>query len=344
MSRIEEALRRASQIGPTPADAERSINIEPDLRLTQNHWPMLDIDEYDSEPRPAPAIPVDELVETSAGVDEAVVVTPTRSETRPETSIDGVAAPTDDQSLRRLKTMSEKLVVSEHAQPAVIEPYRKLAATLHQVQIARGTKIIMVASAIAGEGKTLTAVNLALTLSESFRRRVLLIDADLRRPMIHAVFKISNVSGLNEGLNADHEDKLSLVDVSPRLAVLPAGRPNLDPMSALTSERMRRIIKEASMKFEWVVLDTPPVGLLPDANLLGEMVDMVIFVVSAGRTPLAVVERAVKAMNRDRIVGVVLNRAVPSDTHYYQYYGAYAIRAHRRPIIDHGPVVKLVST
>ncbi len=208
--------------------------------------------------------------------------------------------------------LNGKLIVSSEIAPGAVEEYRKLAAALHQVDVARATKVVMVASAGAREGKTLTAANLALTLSKSFKRRVLLVDTDLRRPMVHEVFGVANTAGLNDGLAAPGDVKLSLIEVSPRLTVLPAGPPNPDPMGGLTSERMRRIIDEAASKFEWVVLDTPPVGLLPDAHLLAEMVDMVVLVVNAGTTPLRVVRRAVDALNRKRIAGVVLNRVVAS--------------------------------
>ena len=188
----------------------------------------------------------------------------------------------------------------------------------------------MVASALAGEGKTLTATNLALTLSESYRRRVLLIDADLRRPMIHEVFKIPNVSGLSEGINASRDQKLSLVELSPHLSVLTAGRPEVDPMSSLTSERMRRLLQEASERFEWVVLDTPPVGLLSDATLLADMVDVSILVIAAGLAPFEAVSKAVAALGRDKIIGVVLNRVeqrrLSNGEYYHRYYSNDAAR------------------
>jgi protein-tyrosine kinase len=183
----------------------------------------------------------------------------------------------------------------------------------------------MIASAMAGEGKTLTAANLALTLSESFRRRTLLIDADLRRPTVHKVLDIANMSGLNDVLDAPEDCKLTIIETSPRLSVLPAGRPNPDPMSGLTSDRMRSIISEAAAKFEWVVIDTPPIELLPDASLLAEMVDAVVLVIGAGRTPYKSIERAVNAIGRKRIAGIVLNRAVNlRGAGYYNYYGAAA--------------------
>ena len=83
----------------------------------------------------------------------------------------------------------------------------------------------MVASAVAGEGKTLTAANLALTFSESYQKRVLLIDGDLRRPTLHSVFRLETTSGLADGLSSTSDTKVMVRQVSTRLAVLPAGRP-----------------------------------------------------------------------------------------------------------------------
>jgi protein-tyrosine kinase len=213
----------------------------------------------------------------------------------------------------------DRLVVNDHTTPALAEQFRKLAATLHHAQLTDGIKVIMVTSGMAADGKTLTATNLALTLSESYRRDVLLIDADLRRPSLHEIFQVPNISGLNEGLQADADEKLSTLRVTDTLTLLPAGRPNADPMSSLTSERMRGIIEEASTSFDWVILDTPPVGLLADANLLVDMVDGALLVVLAERTPYKAVSKAVDTVGRDRILGVVLNGSMTrEETEYYE--------------------------
>jgi len=226
------------------------------------------------------------------------------------------------------KHIGEKLMISPAMNPVAAEQYRKLAAALHHLRVERGIKVVMVASAMAGEGKTLTAANVAFTLSESFRQRTLLIDADLRRPTVDKVLDIMNVSGLSDALDAPEDQKLTIVEMSPWLSVLPAGRPNPDPMSGLTSPRMRSIVQEAATKFDWVVLDTPPVELLADASLLFEIVDAVVLVVGAGHTPFRSIERAVNLIDRKRIVGVVLNRAVqPNASRYYGYY--YASRSSR---------------
>src|SRR4029079_15854956 len=129
----------------------------------------------------------------------------------------------------------DKLVVGPNANNALVEQFRKLAATLHQMQLVRGLKTLLITSALATDGKTLTATNIALTLSESYRRRVLLIDADLRRPALHQIFRVPNAAGLNEGFKAKGDGRLSVLKISDTLTLLPAGRPEPDPMSGLTS-------------------------------------------------------------------------------------------------------------
>jgi len=217
-----------------------------------------------------------------------------------------------------------KLVVGASHDSVSTEQYRRLAAALHDAQVAKGLKTVMVTSAVPREGKTLTIVNLALTLSESYGRRVLLIDADLRRPSIHEVLRIHNERGLSEVL-ASTGNELPLVQISHRLWVLPAGRSEKNhPLAGLSSDRMRAVLDDAAGRFDWVLLDTPPIGLLPDAQVLGRLVRAAVFVIRAGMTPFAVVERAMADLGRDFIIGTVLNdvqpKAVPATGYYGHYY------------------------
>lgn len=218
-----------------------------------------------------------------------------------------------------------KLVTSSEISHRALEQYRHIAAVLHQIQLERNARIIMVTSAIAAEGKTLTATNIALTLSGSYRRRVLLVDADLRRPSIHHVFRLRGVTGLSDGLKAENPAPLPLVRVAPQLAVLPAGRPDADPFGVLASDRMRRVLREAAETFDWVIVDTPPVGVLPDTHLLADMVDLAVLIIRAGKGPYPIVQRAINAIGRERIAGVVLNGmdGMGRENHYYyaDYYG-----------------------
>jgi capsular exopolysaccharide synthesis family protein len=213
-----------------------------------------------------------------------------------------------------------KLVLNTDLEPTSVEQYRRMAARLHLAQAQQGTKLVMVTSALVGEGKTLTATNLALTLSESYKKRVLLIDADLRRPGVHELFRIPNFTGLNDGIRSDEDRKVPVIRVTDRLSVLTAGRPDPDPMSVLSSDRMRRVLADAAAAFEWVVIDTPPVALLSDAHLLAMLVDTVVLVVRAGVTPLQAIQKAAQAVGRDRVLGVVLNGAARAPRSVYHYY------------------------
>jgi capsular exopolysaccharide synthesis family protein len=309
MSRIEEALRRAQLVesepetAPDPGLQPAFMDIEPAVALAPAAY--ADIDDLAVEVREASPVDVAAAVDAPPPIAPPV---PPSAAPAPRKRIDG------------------KLVISPAVDPVAVEQYRKLAAALHQLQVERGMKVVMIASAMAGEGKTLTAANVAFTLSESFRRRTLLIDADLRRPTVDRLLDIVNVSGLNDALEAPEDRKLTIVEMSPRLSVLTAGRPNSDPMSGLTSARMQSIVQEAAAKFDWVVLDTPPIELLPDASLLAEIVDAVVLVIGAGHAPFRSIERAVNAIDRKRIIGVVLNRAAQAHESGYYGYGYYENR------------------
>jgi capsular exopolysaccharide synthesis family protein len=312
MSRIDEAMRRASGAGAVEPAPEQTVDdLQPEdaseaTALSREPYP---VEAAEREARPPQTQP--------------------RTEARPdgsyETASQAEPVPASESTLfERLDArLTEKIVVDHNMSPASREQYRRLAAVLHDAHNTSGLRLIMVCSAVAGEGKTLTASNLALTFSESYQKRVLLVDADLRRPSLHTVFRLDTALGLGDGLLSAGETKMLVRQVSPRLAVLPAGRPSSDPMAGLTSARMRRLLDEAKQSFDWVILDTPPVMLLPDAHLLASMVEGAVLVVRAGSTPHELVKRSADAIGRSRILGVVLNRAEGQGRHedHYQYYG-----------------------
>lgn len=281
-------------------------------------------------PRPVPearSIPFPGEPPTLRAEAPEVEVSPDEAEEAPEFLESVADSPSDEPEAGLPATNFATRVVAHNEMGRLpIEQYRKLAAVLHHEQADSGLKVLMVASPLPGDGKTLTAVNLALTLSESYHRRVLLVDGDLRSPSIHRLFGVENVSGLDEGLRDDRERKLTLVEVSPQLTLLPAGRPDSDPMSVLTSTRMRMVLDEAREKFDWVIVDTPPLGLLPDAHLLARMVDGTVLVVAAGCTSYQSAARAAELLGRNRILGVVLNRVnekvfAREHAHARHYYG-----------------------
>jgi capsular exopolysaccharide synthesis family protein len=224
-------------------------------------------------------------------------------------------------------SLAAKLVVRADAEESLVEQFRRLAAALHHAQLQTGARTVMIASAVEKEGKTLTATNLSLTLSQSYQRRVLLVDADLRRPSIHRSFQLDNSRGLGDVLKQKEMDgTLPVHRISPTLWVMTAGRPDSDPMSGLVSETMKQFLLDAADQFDWVVLDTPPVALLTDAKLLAAMIDTALLVVNAKTTPYPLAMRAVEAIGASRVLGVVLNRAERSEVFAGYPYYSYSYR------------------
>jgi capsular exopolysaccharide synthesis family protein len=190
-------------------------------------------------------------------------------------------------------------------------------------------KTVMITSAVPQEGKTLTLVNLALTLSESYERRVLVIDADLRCPSMHMLLDISNERGLSEALRDNHQP-LPFISVSGRLSALTAGHPGPRPLARLTSTQMAEVVTKSAAEFDWVLIDTPPVGVLPDAQVLARLAGAVLFVIRAGSTPAAAVQRAIGELGPDSIIGTVLNHVDERYVPEAGYYSHYATATHRR--------------
>jgi len=213
-------------------------------------------------------------------------------------------------------------VVTGTANMTSIEQYRRLCAALHHAQVERKLQTVMVTSALPKDGKTLTVLNIALTLAESYARRVLMIDADMRAPGLHTLLNVPNTCGLSDLLLEEHQE-LPLIEVSPRLSLVTAGKPGGAPLAGLTSTRMEDVLDEASRRFDWVLVDTPPVGLLSDAQVLARLIGAVIFVVGAGSTPIAAVQRAIAELGAESIVGLVLNRVDDTRIPAADYYGHY---------------------
>jgi capsular exopolysaccharide synthesis family protein len=307
MSRVEEALRRArgesgllgAVEGPTTATYEQFLDRPTDVPMAVA-VPAASESTPDADATPAPP----------------AAETPDPSE--PRALVEEPDGPEPPDAAWTLESATG-------THPIAQEQYRRLAAALHKARLDHGTKVVMVVSALPGEGKTLTSSNLAMTLGGSFRYRVLLIEADMRRPRMQDVFGFSPEGGLAEVLAGRLERQRATLHVTRQLDVLPAGRPTNDPVSGLVSPRLRDLVDGAASDYDWIVIDTPPIEILPDSHLLAEMADAAVLVVKAGHTAFAAVQRAIGALGRDRILGVVLNRAeekaVMGD--YYQYYTGY---------------------
>ncbi len=315
MGRISDALKRSKtgvvvRRGPgSPSDAEEGLRfLGAEQASVVGPWILDDEPERarlsgpPAVPAPAPTAPAEHA---SASVLPDVLI---QKRPAPAWSPSSAAA--------------GRLILSAGLSDVAREQYRRLAAALEEIQADRGIKVVMITSAVTAEGKTLTAANLALTLAESFNRQVALIEADLRRPSIHALL------GLNGGSQSVGElfgeGPVPLVQVRPTLSVFAPADRMADPITALSSARMRQIVEAARSKFDWVVLDTPPVGLLPDAHVLSPLVDGIVLVVAAGQTAYPAAQRVCQVLGVHKLLGVVLNRAdrraLDSNTAYDEYY------------------------
>ena len=202
---------------------------------------------------------------------------------------------------------ADKLITSPGMPEAVVEQYRSLASILYRAQRDNGVRTLMITSAAPTEGKTLAASNLALTLSHSYSMRVLLVDADFRNPAIHKVFGLDNTRGLTTAVAAADLAFLTETSLGEGLTVVTAGPPANDAVRLVSAATMRDYIKLAVAHFDWVIIDTPPAGLFPDAGVLAPLVDRVILVIKAGKTPYTMVQRAADVVGREKVIGTVLN-------------------------------------
>lgn len=185
----------------------------------------------------------------------------------------------------------------------------------------KGHNALMITSVLDGEGKTVTAINLAASIAREVKQTVLLVDTDLRHPRIHRYLGCEMHKGLSDYLQEDVP--VSELLVNPGLAkmvVLLAGKPLLASTEVLGSPKMERLVQEMKKRYpeRYVIFDCPPLLTVPDALVFSSYVDGVILVVEAGRTPREQIRKAVELLEGRNIVGLVMNRAEGS--HYGYYY------------------------
>lgn len=207
------------------------------------------------------------------------------------------------------------------------ERYRRLRHEVESLRPEGESVVIAMTSAIAGDGKSLTSVNLAGALAQDRAARVLLIELDLRHPYnnVKDYFGIRQLSGagvvdkvLNQG--ARWESCVYYV-TEYNLYVMPSGRHTAAPYEILKSAGLGEVLQEARERYDYVIVDTPPVVLLPDSQLIAKWVDGFMLVVGADHTPRRMLEEALNLMDPGKTLGIVFNGYSPvSDKYYSGYY------------------------
>jgi capsular exopolysaccharide synthesis family protein len=202
------------------------------------------------------------------------------------------------------------------------EQYRSLRTRLKRVESGRPLRAIAITSPNKGDGKSLTAANLALTMAQEFQQRVMLIDCDLRRPSVHHLFGLSDGPGLADVLMSAAELDQALVALPDyHLTILPAGLPPSRPAELLGSAAMRRTLDTLRTRFDRILIDVPPVAPLADLHVLAPMVDGLLMIVRAGITPKPAIERALAGLDAAKVLGLVLNESGGESTAAYNYEG-----------------------
>ena len=219
------------------------------------------------------------------------------------------------------------LVSIEQPKASVAEVYRTLRTSVLFASAQRGLKSLMVTSPTAGEGKTTTASNLAVVLSDA-GKRVILVSSDLRKPRIHRFFDVSNEKGLSSVLAGEVKPWEAMADPGRgHLRILTSGPVPAHPAELLQSEQMGELIEELREVADFVILDTAPVLLVADALAIAPLADGVLLVVDSENTHRGAVVQAREQLEQvgAPLIGAVLNNFDPAKARsaYYGYYGSY---------------------
>ncbi len=223
------------------------------------------------------------------------------------------------------------LVTSRGTFSPVAEEYKKMKA-----RVMRMTKqtpfrnVLLVTSAVGGEGKSVTAANLALSLSRDYDHSVLLIDADTRKPSLPDLLNVKTGPGLTDILTDDVPVAQTLIPVgSGNLRFLPAGKRSENPVELFSSQKMSKLVSELKHRYpdRYVIIDTPPVLLFAETKMLSALADGILFVVREGLAPLDHILEALDLLKDEHLLGLVYNDAGPEGMNgtypYHSYYHRY---------------------
>jgi capsular exopolysaccharide synthesis family protein len=223
--------------------------------------------------------------------------------------------------------IAEQLVSLLAPDSFAADQYRTLRYTVERLRKEGGLHVLAMSSPTPGDGKTITTLNLAGALAQNPDSRVLVVDADLRRPSVarYLGFDLEASAGLADVLV---DPACSLRHVVRRLdgfnlSVVPAGTPQPAPYELLNSVRLENFLRDAREVYDVVLIDTPPLVPVPDCRLIGKWVDGFLLIVGANKTPRRLVADALNLLDPARLIGIVFNgdkRSLSNRYGYYQYY------------------------
>jgi capsular exopolysaccharide synthesis family protein len=203
------------------------------------------------------------------------------------------------------------------------EKFRFLAVRLNQMRQARRLKKVLITSTIPEEGKSVVSANLAVTLARRKPQRVLLLEGDLRRPVLARDFGLPNLAGLSECLQGEAKLTTNIYRLEGAgIWFLPAGAPPENPLELMQSGRLLEVLDQLTAWFDWIIIDSPPILPLADTSVWARIADGILLVAREGTTQKRQLKRGLEALTQPKLLGVVLNASTNADhSNYYQRYG-----------------------
>ncbi|MFE0562550.1 CpsD/CapB family tyrosine-protein kinase [Priestia megaterium] len=223
----------------------------------------------------------------------------------------------------KMLTLKRRLLAHNSPKDPVAEQYRTLRTNIQFSNVDQDIKTIVLTSSGAEEGKSTTSSNLATVYAQQ-GLKVLLIDADLRKPTGHYTFRLENHIGLTNVLTRQSTLAQAVQESEiPHLSVLTSGPIPPNPSELLASAQMAELLKEMKEQFDMIIFDTPPILAVADAQILANQVDGTILVVSSGKTEkdAALKSKELLINAQGKLLGVVLNNRKVEEGNYYYYYG-----------------------
>jgi len=222
---------------------------------------------------------------------------------------------------RDLEQSPPEIVVRDSPQSPFSEAYQMLQANLKFLSSDQELKVIVVTSCVPKEGKSTVSANLAVAMTQ-VGHRVLLVDADMRRPMHHRIWELPNQLGLSNLIVGQGEARTAIKEVMPNLHVLTAGVTPPNPIALLDSQRMASLVEVFSANYDFVIIDTPALSVAADAPILGKIADGVLLVVRPGVVDTASATYAKEFLEKSgqKVLGQVINGVIPKNEPYSYYY------------------------
>ena len=219
---------------------------------------------------------------------------------------------------------ASRLVFLTEPESLAAEKFRFLGVRMRQLQQNRPIKKVLVTSTMSEEGKSMVAANLAGVLARRKRHKVLLIEGDLRRPVLAQRFGLGNLEGVAEWLRRDADTVKNIYHLqSPDFWLMPAGHPPSNPLELLQSGRLTTLMKQLSPMFDWIIVDSPPLLPLADTTVWQRVTDGALLVVREARAEKTALQRGLEILKKSDLLGVVLNGSSDGDRHnYYQRYAS----------------------